>query len=325
MDSDRTTRPAPTGVRSAAAMVLSAAALWGLSGTAGQFLMQRGGVTAAWLATTRMVVAGVLLLALAFARDRRALLAPWRTVGDAARLVAFGALGLFLVQYSYLAAIAAANASVATVLQYAGSGLVVLWGALSAGRLPPWRQGAALALAAVGIVLLATDGDPAHLTVPPAGLAWGVVSAVTLAVYTIVPQTLLRRFGTLPVVGWGMLIGAACAAASLRPDLAAPAAFRAGNVPLVAFVLILGTCVPFTLYLASTRRLATGDAALLANAEPVAATLAAVLWLHIRLGLLEALGAALILAATSHLVRVVAAGDRRPDAGGKEALARPAP
>lgn len=290
-------------------MVLAAASLWGVSGTAAQYLMQDAGLSPAWLATVRMAVAGVLLLSLAAARHGpRSIGAPWRSAPDALRLVAFAVLGLFLVQYSYLAAIAAANAATATVLQYSGSGLVVIWAALGARRPPPARHLAALAIAAAGIALLVTNGSPTHLALPAAGLAWGVVSAASLALYTILPQPLLHRFGTLPVVGWGMVVGAASAGALLHPALPAPALGHPGDLLLVAFVLILGTCVPFTLYLASMRRLPASEAALLANAEPVAAAVAAVLWLDVRLGVWAAGGAALVLAATTDLFR--SAGSR---------------
>ena len=287
--------------RGAAAMVLLAAVLWGVSGTVAQYLMQDARLTLAWLATARMAAAAVILLALAVARSGGGVWAPWRSPAEAARLVVFGLLGLFLVQYSYLAAIFAANAATATVLQYTGSGLVVLWAAAAARRPPPARQVAALAAALLGIALLATNGSVAHLALPLGGLAWGLVAAVTLAVYTILPRPLLQRHETLPVVGWGMAVAAVAAAAVLHPAPLPAALARPGALALAAFVLILGTALPFTLYLSSARRLPASESALLANSEPVAAAIVAMAWLHVRLGPWAIVGAGLVLAATTAL------------------------
>ena len=44
------------------AMVVTGAALWGLSGTAAQILFQEKNVTAEWLVAVRMLLAGFVLV-----------------------------------------------------------------------------------------------------------------------------------------------------------------------------------------------------------------------------------------------------------------------
>ncbi len=299
--------------RGAAAGVLVAAALWGLSGTVAQYLMQRAGLPLPWLATARMAGAGVVLIGLAAVRGGvGSLLGPWRRREDALRLVAFAVLGLFLVQYSYLAAILAANAAAATVIQYSGSGLVVLWASVTARRLPGGRQLGALAATLVGIGLLATNGQPDRLALPAAAIAWGLVSAVTLALYTLLPRPLLHRHDTLVVVGWGMLLGAVAALLVLHPAPAPLALARAKDLALVLLVIVFGTVVPFSLYVNSLRRLPAGESALLANSEPVAAAVAAYLWLHVRLGPWALAGALVVLTATTALYLGGRAGATTP-------------
>lgn len=52
-----------------------------------------------------------------------------------------------------------------------------------------------------------THGNPTSLSISPAALFWGIASAFAAAFYTTYPSTLIARYGTLPVVGWSMLIG----------------------------------------------------------------------------------------------------------------------
>jgi drug/metabolite transporter (DMT)-like permease len=296
--------PAAPGRARAAAMVLAATALWGLSGVAAQALMQRHGVGAAWLVSLRMATAAVALFAVALGRlGPAALWAPWRARADRLRLVAFAVVGLFAVQYTYLMAILVANAAAATFLQYLGSALVVAWIAVGRRRRPHPRLLVALAVALGGIALVATNGSLGALAVPPAGIAWGLGAAVALAFNTVLPAPLLRRHGTLPTVAWGMLLGAATAIIALRPPLAPRGVAGPEALALVAFVAVLGTAVPFALYMGAIRRLPPAEAALFANAEPVAAALAAALWLDVRLGAWALVGGALVLAATTDLYR----------------------
>jgi drug/metabolite transporter (DMT)-like permease len=289
-------------------MALGAGLLWGLSGTAAQLLMQRGGVAPAWLVAFRMAVAGPLLLAAVAARLAAGrgggvavrLLAPWRERSDRGRLLTFALLGFVLVQGSYLAAIAAGNAATATFLQYLAPGMVALWQAWRERRAPPPRTVAALVLGVVGTFLLATGAGSA-LALSPAALAWGLLSALALAFYTLYPAPLLARHGAPLVTGWAMLVGAAAMAPWTLP---AGVAWHPGAVPgaawglgaLLAFVALGGTLLPFSLYMAALRRLSAAETSLAASVEPLAAALAAGLWLGVRLSPLQELGAAGVLA-----------------------------
>jgi len=285
-------------------MVLAAAALWGLSGAAAQFVMQRDGVPAGWLVTLRLAAAGLSLSVLCLWRGGLAgFVSPWQGRGAALRMVAFATLGLFAVQYTYIVAIRDANAAAATFLQYLGAGLIVLWGAIEARRAPHRSQIVALALALCGIALLATDGSLRSLAVPLPGLLWGLAAAVTLLLNTVLPAPLIRRAGSRPVLAWGMLVGLAAAVVVLRPPAWPAGATHAQALALIAYVVVFGTVVPFSLYMASIRHLPVGEAGLFANAEPVAAAIASLLWLHVRLGPWALAGGALVLAATTYLYR----------------------
>lgn len=290
--------------RRAATMVLLAATLWGLSGTAAQYLMQHDGIGAGWIVCLRMSVAGPILLALSWRQGgREALFAPFADPKSRVRLVVFAVLGLFCVQYTYIAAIDASNAAQATFLQYLGSAMAVGYTAMATRRLPSGRQILALGAALAGIALVTTDGSIHALAIPVAGLVWGLLAAVALVLNTMLPAPLLKRHGTFGVLGWAMVIGAVAAWAILRPPAWPHAASTPAALALLSFVAVMGTAVPFGLYMASIRSLPASEAMLFANAEPVAAAVAALLWLHVHLGPLAMLGGALVLGATTDLYR----------------------
>ena len=106
----------------------------GASGTVGQYLFTCQGVDSGWLTVVRMFLAGVVLLGGALVRHRPQLQAIWSDRRDALRLVLFSVGGLMTCQYTYLAAIRYSNSATATVLQYMGQALILLWVCLRARK-----------------------------------------------------------------------------------------------------------------------------------------------------------------------------------------------
>ena len=102
--------------------------------------------------------------------------------------------------------------------------------------------------------LIATQGDPSALYLPPMGLAWGIANGLSVAFYIMYPKKLFARWGSFAVTGIGMFIGGIVAAAvyfggvALGEPLALPALDAAGAAVFAAFVLV-GTFAAFALYL----------------------------------------------------------------------------
>ena len=62
-------------------------------------------------------------------------------------------------------------------------------------------------LAVTGIFLIATHGNPTSLALSQKALIMGLISAVSVVIYTIKPARLQAQFDTPLVLAWGMLIG----------------------------------------------------------------------------------------------------------------------
>lgn len=286
-------RPSPSewNRRRSAGLAITAAVLWGVSGTAAQVLFDQHLVGPLWLAAVRMLASGLLLEACALARKRRSVLTLLRSA-DAGRLLAYGLFGLLSVQVTYVLAIAAGSAAAATLLQSLSPALIAAWTMASTRRWPSPRLWIALGCAFFGTVLLLTDGRVAAVALPPAAILWGLASAAALASTTLLPQPLSDRHGALATVAGGQLIGGLV----LVPALIrmAPPTLPMTAVALLLVVVVAGTLVPFVLYTASLRFLRPAETGLMLAAEPLVATLLGVLWLHVRLGVASQAGAALI-------------------------------
>lgn len=285
------------------AMVLFSAICWGLSGTASQVLFQSNHFPVPFLVAVRMLASGIVLVGWGILRKEsytRDLIRDRRSWWP---LIVFGVIGLLGVQFSYFKAIADGNAASATLLQYLGPPMILLYSALSTRRNPSRLAWIAMILALLGTLLLVTGGHFQRLDVPTNALLWGLTSAITLAFYTLYPSTLVRRFDAIAVVGVGMLLGGAVAL-FIGPVWVLPAGHWNGvALGLIAFVVLLGTLAAFSLYLASLQYLSAAESGLLATAEPVAAVAVSMLFLHVRLNGPALFGASLIILAIIHLSR----------------------
>lgn len=186
-------------------MALIAAILWGISGTCGQFLFQQRGVGVEWLMSVRMLGAGTLLLITALLRKDDHVWTIWHNKEDRRKILVFGILGMLAVQYTYFAAIKHSNAATATILQFSAPVLIAVYLAARYHQKLNRLGYAAILLAILGTFILVTHGNIHKLNMSPMAFALGIASAVSLAFYTLMPGTLLKKYSSLSVVGWGVI------------------------------------------------------------------------------------------------------------------------
>lgn len=277
------------------AMALFAATLWGVSGTSGQFLFQQRALSVAWLMSARMLGAGSMLLLFGALQKEGNIWAVWRERGDRRRLLVFGIVGMMAVQYSYFAAIKHSNAATATILQFSAPVLIAVYLAVRYGtRLSLFGYLAVLS-ALLGAFLLVTHGRPDTLTISPLAFALGIASAVSLALYTLMPGKLLHKYSAVSIIGWGLLIGGV-AVSFIHPPWRPDGVWDVYTQANVLFVVVFGTLIPFYMYLRAVQLIGGQQASVLTSAEPLSATLIAVLWFGIPFQAIDWLGAMLIIA-----------------------------
>ena len=275
-----------------AALTILGGLLWGFSGTCGQFLLQRKGITSEFLVPVRLMSAGAILLALCLLRERGRVFDVFRH--DAAGIVVFGIFGMSMCQYTYFSAIAASNAGTATVLQYTGPVLILVYLSLRERRLPRPTEVLAIALALTGTFLLATHGRPGSMALSVQALCWGLLSAVALAVYTVQPGRLLQTYGSAVVTAWGMIIGGAMLCVLFRPFSMRVHMDLEGLLAMAAIVL-LGTVAAFSAYMEGIRCVGPKKGSLYASIEPVSAAVFSSLFMGARFTGMDVAGFACIL------------------------------
>ena len=270
-------------------LVILGTMLWGISGTVAQFLFQQKGFTAGWLVAVRLLISGLALLIYGYIKKDTNLTKIWYSKKDRIKLILFGILGMLGVQYTFFAAINHSTAATAAILQYLSPVIITCYLVARNKKLPNLKQLIAILLALTGTFFIITSGDIHSLSLSKLGLFWGIASAICSAIYTLQPVSLIKKYGSIVVVGWGMLIGGISFS-----FICSPFNF-VGEVSLssilgVLFVIVFGTIIAFYCYLESLKHLVPTETSILGCVEPLSATLLSILWLKVPFGFAEFLG-----------------------------------
>lgn len=275
-------------------LTLLGGTLWGFCGSCGQFLFQYKEVISNWLVPFRLTFAGALILLLLAVKEKGKILDVWREPKGRRDILIFSVFGMMLCQYSYFTTIQHSNAGTATVLQYMGPAMILVYACLRDRRKPKSYEVLALCCCMLGTFILATHGNISELAIPPQALIWGVISAVTLVVYTLQPAELMKRYSTLLTLGWGMFIGGFVLMLLMRPWTMHPI-IDGQTILAMCFIVIFGTICAFYCYLTGVRMVGATNASMLACIEPVAATVISVVWLKVEFQAIDLVGFVFVL------------------------------
>lgn len=152
----------------------------------------------------------------------------------------------------------------------------------------------ALILALTGTFLLVTHGTWDSLVISEAAVFWGILSAIALAFYTIQPVQLLRRYSAPTVTGWGMLIGGISFSVYTNP-WESSGVWDPGTWAAFSYIILFGTVISFSIFLASLNFIGAQTASLLCSVEPLSAALTAVIWLNLQFTFMDWLGTLVII------------------------------
>lgn len=281
-------------------LVTSGALLWGVSGTVAQYLFQDENFTPEWLVVMRMLLSGILLLIIGVIKGDKNIFGIWKRKENAIRLILFGLLGMLGVQYTYFAAINHGNAATATILQYLSPIIITLYLCLSNKKMITMKQFLCVALAMIGTFLIITKGNINSLSISKAALFWGIASAFASALYTLQPIKLIREYGATCTVGWGMLIGGVAFSFIYSP-FNCTGNWSVKSVLAVAFVVIFGTLIAFSSYLASLKYIEAYEASILGSLEPLSAALLSIMFLDVKFSAIQWIGSLMIISTISIL------------------------
>ena len=242
---------------------------WGLSGTSGQYLMAHG-ISALVLTNIRLIVAGLLLVLLSYIKSKEQFLAFLRDKSSLFSLLLFSLFGLFLNQLAYLSAIQETNAGTATVLQYVCPVGILAYTCIKDKVAPTIAEIISMILAIGGTFLIATHGQLDQLSMTPAGLFWGLFSALTYALYIILPIKLIQKWGSILVIGVGMAISG-FVAVPFTGIIGARIPMSFDIFLAFAGIILIGTVFAYTAFLKGVSMVGPVKSSLLASIEPISA------------------------------------------------------
>lgn len=251
-------------------LTLLGATLWGVSGTSVQFVGNFRNMNLEWLLTMRLITAGLLTVLYGWIRQGNAIFNVFRNWRDTLGLVIFGVFGMALCQYTYFRSIVIAGAGIATVLQYLAPSMIIIYLLVRYGKRPSTGEIISVILALVGTICLMGNNGFSFESFRSDVLFWGLLSAVGVAVYSVSPVRLLATYGTIPIVGFGMLLSGLVAAALFQQ----PHSYATWDVWTVVGcfnVVFLGTIVSFNAYLEGVKRIGAVPGSILSSIEPISA------------------------------------------------------
>lgn len=261
-----------------AACALLGGAFWGFSGTAASALFDVYHVDTMWLMSVRQLLAGALFMIIILLFDRKRFVQLWTTREHRRTQLIFTFFGLLANQFFYLTAVRLTNAGTATVLQCLQLVFIMAYACVTAHRRPRKREIVGLLMAFVGTVLISTGGDLTKLSIPPLGLAMGLLTALGAALITILPVNILPVYGSTIVTGSAMFLSGIVTTIFVQPWNNAPALDAAGWETLAVFIL-LGSFLAYLLYMQGVKDIGSMRAGLIGTVEPVSATVTSALML----------------------------------------------
>lgn len=250
-----------------------------------------------------MITSGLVLLIFAVIRNPHGIFDIWKDRKSVIRLLIISIFAFGLCQPTYYLSIDYSNAGIASAIQQTAPVFVLVYVILKERRKPTSAELGALALVITGSFLIATHGDVSALAVHPLALLFGLISALMCALYITLPSDLIKRYGTLETVGWGLFLGGIFIAPICKL-WNFPAQWDATLVAGMIFIILPGAACAFALFLYGTSIVGPVRGGVYNLFEPVTALVASVLLLRQSFHPTEIGGIAAILAGIAILTVV---------------------
>ena len=281
---------------------LLAAVLFGANGSVTKLIMEAG-MSPAQVTQFRLVGAALIAGAVLLILDRRAFRMPRRQWPI---MIVLGVVGVALLQGTYAAAVQLLPVGIALLLEYTAVLMVALVAYFFFKETVKARLWVAIGLVLAGLAIVAQVWAS---TLNPLGIIFAVAAAVCLASYFLIGEKQVVRTSPLAVSFWTMTFAAIFWSFvsgwwELSPAVFVTPVDLGGQgaeliVPMwlpLTWNIVLGSFAPFMLSLASLRHLTATAAGIVASSEVVFAFAVAWLWLGEVLGLVQIVGAAVVLA-----------------------------
>lgn len=269
---------------------------WGISGVLGEYLLNVSKIDSLWVISNRLFYSGLFMILFLYFKQHKEIFNVFKSKTDIFRLVNFAFLGLVICQATYFLAIKYTNAGTATVLQYLGPTMIMVYYCIVKRKLPKLNEVLAIVLSLLGIVMIATHFNFDSLIISKEGLFWGIFSALGLTIYNILSINLIKKYGSMLTVGWGLFLSGIIVQIVTK-SFYIPSNFSLMDLICMLGVVVIGTIVSFTLYLQGVTLIGAVKGSIIACVEPIAAIFFSMILIGTHFGFYDILGSAVILLA----------------------------
>jgi len=272
--------------------VILAAILWAISGSSAKFLFHRG-ITPFQLVQLRLTIAALSLFLFLLIRNPRQLkISP----NDIFYFIVLGVVGMAGVQFAYLFAISKIHVAAAILLQYLAPIMIALHSVVFAHDKLTATTILAMFGALIGCYLVVGAYNLDILTMNFAGILSGLMSAVTFAWYSVHGEYGMRRYNPWTVLFYAIFF-AVIVWNILHPPLEAfTHAYSFVEWGWILYIGILGTSVPFGVYLEGINLIRSTRASITATLEPIIAGVISYIFLNEIMEVLQISGGLLVIA-----------------------------
>jgi drug/metabolite transporter (DMT)-like permease len=285
------------------AMVAGAATLFAVNGSVSKVVLGSG-LSALELTQIRNTCAALLFFVFLVVFTRSRLRVGLR---EFAFLLAFGLIGVALVQWLYFVAIENLPVGVALLIEFTAPLFVALFARFVYKEHIRRRIWVAVAMCLTGLALVVELW--AGVTFSTLGVTAAFGGALALTAYLLMAEKERQHRDPASLSFYGFLF-ATLLWAVVQPlwdfpwDVLDDTVSLQGNLSeysapvwaLVTFIVLIGTMVTFTLLTGSLRHISATRASIVATLEPVVATVVAWAWLGETLGPAQLIGGAVVLA-----------------------------
>jgi drug/metabolite transporter (DMT)-like permease len=298
------TRPAPRPALGYA-LVWSAVVLWSLNAVIAKVVLDSSGLSSLRLAEVRATGAALILVAAVVILRSAALRTTKR---ELAFLAVFGILGLAFVQLFYFVGIQRLDIGIALVIQYLAPVFVALWARFYVHEPVRQRLWLAIALSLLGLSLVVELWGGGS-SLDGLGVLACLGAALTYAAYVLMAEGALERGRDVySLLAWGFSF-AALFWAVVQPWWSFPTEIAGESVSLLgrfedatapvwlllAYIVVLGTVVPFILLVSALHHVPATRVTIVAMLEPVLAAVVAWVWLGEELAAVQIAGGLIVL------------------------------
>lgn len=276
-------------------MAILSACLWGFSGNVTEYIFKNSDIIAYGLVAVRMFISGIILtifsLFLVGTKDIKLVL---KNKNIMMKLIYYSVCGVILTQLPFFLTIKYSSAAFATLLQFMTPILIIIFGVTMRRIKPKKIEYIVTFTAFFGTFLILTNGSIKELSVSPLAVFWGLLSAIGFAIYLLYEKN-LHVIDKVSICGFSMLVGGFI----LMPFVNYSNLFNSFldyRIVIALFInVVLGTVIPFYMFLKSLDYIPPRTTSLLGCFEPLTSLVIAYLFFNTVFGNIQLLGSCIII------------------------------